>query len=93
MYILVGVDPGTTVAIAAVDLKGRLVGTWSGRDVGKEKVMEQARRFGIPCLFASDVARAPQMVAKLAAYSNTRLFTPSRVRGQKEKRELAKVHR
>ena len=90
MYVIVGVDPGTTVAIAAVDLKGRLVGTWSKRGAGKEEVLERARRFGVPCIFASDVSRAPEMVAKIAAYANTRLFAPPRDLGQAEKAGLAR---
>jgi len=92
LYLIVGVDPGTTIAIAAVDLKGRLVGMWSGRDAGKEKTMEHVRRFGIPCIFASDVARAPDTVAKLAAFANTRLFTPMRDMSQREKAALARSH-
>jgi len=90
LYVIVGVDPGTTIAIAALDLSGNFIGTWSGRDAGKERTMEQARRFGIPCIFAADVARAPETVAKLAAYANTRLYSPPRDLGQREKLELAR---
>ncbi|VVC04615.1 Uncharacterised protein [Candidatus Burarchaeum australiense] len=90
LYIIVGVDPGTTIAIAAVDLNGKIVGAWSGRDEGKERTLEHARRFGVPCLFASDVAKAPETVAKIAAWSNVRLFTPPRDMTQSEKIGLAK---
>ena len=90
MYVIVGIDPGTTIAIAAVDLKGNLVGTWSGRDEGKARTLEHMRRFGMPCLFAADVARAPDTVAKLSASCNVRLFTPPRDMTQAEKLELAK---
>ncbi|MDO8339127.1 MAG: DUF460 domain-containing protein [Candidatus Burarchaeum sp.] len=88
--MIVGIDPGTTIAIAAVDLKGRLVGSWSGRDEGKASTLVHMRRFGMPCLFAADVARAPDTVAKLSASCNTRLFTPPRDMTQAEKLELAK---
>jgi len=90
MYVIVGVDPGTTFAIAAVDLNGRFIGAWSARDAGKEKTLQEIQKLGIPCLIASDVARAPDAAVKLAAYANTRLFTPPRDLGQQEKLELAR---
>jgi len=89
-YIIAGVDPGTTFAIAAVDLNGKFLGAWSARDAGKEGMLARMRKFGIPCLIASDVAKAPDAAVKLAAYANARLFAPPRDLLQQEKQQLVR---
>jgi hypothetical protein len=71
-------------------LNGRFLGAWSSRDAGKEQALMQMRKFGLPCLIATDVSKAPDAAVKLAAYANTRLFTPLHDLGQQEKLELAR---
>jgi len=90
LYIIVGVDPGTTTAIAAFDLRGRFLGAWSGREAGKEEVVRRINAFGTPALIATDVSVVPDLVARLASDYNTRLFSPAQNLTIREKLELAR---
>ncbi|RLG20770.1 DUF460 domain-containing protein [Methanosarcinales archaeon] len=65
-YIIVGIDPGTTMGIAAFDLHGNLLGTTSERGLSISDAIEKILSFGIPVVFASDVAPAPKTVERLS---------------------------
>jgi len=65
-YLIVGVDPGTTMGLAALDLRGRLVGSTSERGFSPSGAIEWIRNMGTPVLIASDVLPIPHTVEKIA---------------------------
>jgi len=76
--IIVGVDPGTTTAAAAVGLDGTLHATYSSRtdDAGAltRWIIDQGR----PLIVAADVATMPETVEKLRRSFDAKGWTPRR---------------
>lgn len=64
-YLIVGIDPGTTVGIAALDLNGDLVTVHSSRQMGMGDVIEFLYSLGKPVVIASDVSPMPFSVEKI----------------------------
>ncbi|HZD43509.1 MAG TPA: DUF460 domain-containing protein, partial [Methanomicrobiales archaeon] len=54
-YIIVGIDPGTTTAIAALDLDGNLMDLSSSRQMTMSDIIEHLYHIGKPLVVASDV--------------------------------------
>ena len=86
--LIVGIDPGTTSAFAALDFHKRVVRIWSKRDAGKEELIEALRETGDPVIIATDVKIAPEFVLKVASAFNARLFLPMRDMSEGEKKHL-----
>ncbi|MEM3030451.1 MAG: DUF460 domain-containing protein [Candidatus Micrarchaeia archaeon] len=89
MKLIVGIDPGATVGVAALDLSGRLVALASGRGWGKEEIVERIRAVGSPAIFACDVRSPPDLLLRLAGSFNAHLYAPEKDLREEEKRELA----
>ncbi len=88
--LIVGIDPGTTLGYAFLDLSGKLIHVGSARGEDKQKLIEKIGHFGKPVLFATDVTPAPEFVLKVAANFNARIFEPGRDLTEKEKGGLSK---
>ncbi|HLD60112.1 MAG TPA: DUF460 domain-containing protein [Candidatus Bilamarchaeaceae archaeon] len=52
---MVGIDAGTKVGYAALDLNGNLVKAGSEKEVGESRIVEKIREIGIPSLLATDL--------------------------------------
>ena len=87
-FIIVGVDPGISTGIAALDLRGRPVLALSRRGLDREEVVELIRSHGIPVMIATDVNPAPDFVRKLAGMLRVPLYTPPASLSVDEKREI-----
>jgi len=64
-HVLVGVDPGTTTAVAIADLEGELLDVLSTRTADTADVVEWIVERGRPVLVAADVEPMPETVEKL----------------------------
>lgn len=65
--VLVGVDPGTTTAVALVGLDGHVLDVTSTRTADTAEVIEWIIERGRPVLVAADVTPMPNTVEKIAA--------------------------
>ncbi|WP_048149304.1 DUF460 domain-containing protein [Methanolacinia paynteri] len=83
--IIVGVDPGTTVGIAALDLDGNLVELKSSRQMSINDWIEEISALGKPVLIASDVAHMPSSVDKIRRSFHAAGYNPPEDRTQEEK--------
>jgi hypothetical protein len=90
MYIIVGIDPGKTSAVAAVDLNGKLIRSAHKTFAGADWLISEIRSVGIPVIIAGDNPEASPMVRRINASFNAKLFTPSRELPVEEKRGIAK---
>ncbi|WP_297417777.1 DUF460 domain-containing protein [Thermococcus sp.] len=86
--IIVGIDPGITVGIAAVDLNGRIVGLHSERNMPIGEVFRFVSEIGHPVVVATDVTPAPGFVEKIARSFKANLFAPRENLRIEEKNEL-----
>ena len=75
-YLIVGLDPGTTTGIAAVDLDGNLVLLSSSRQMTMSDIVEELYRAGKPLIIASDVQQMPYSVEKIRRAFNAIPYTP-----------------
>jgi len=75
-YIIVGLDPGTTTGIAALNLSGELVDQISSRTLSSSDVIEWIAARGRPLLVATDVFPTPGSVEKVKRAFNAVLYSP-----------------
>jgi len=81
-YIIVGLDPGTTTGIAALNLSGDLVDLVSSRAMSSSDVIEWIAARGRPLVVATDVFPTPGAVEKVKRAFNAVLFSRGRHAGR-----------
>jgi predicted RNase H-like nuclease (RuvC/YqgF family) len=74
--VFVGVDPGTTTAVALVALDGRVLDVMSARTADTAEVIEWIIEHGRPVLVAADVTPMPDTVEKIRASFDAAGWTP-----------------
>jgi len=67
IYTIVGIDPGTTVGIAILDLDGNPVDVFSAKNYSLSDAVARIIARGRPLIVASDVAPTPAMVKKIGS--------------------------
>ena len=90
-YIIVGLDPGTTTGIAALNLCGELVDLISSRALSSSDVIEWIATQGRPLVIATDVFPTPGSVEKVKRAFNAVLYSPGGDIPTEEKIALGKV--
>jgi predicted RNase H-like nuclease (RuvC/YqgF family) len=75
-YLIVGIDPGTTTATAALDLDGNLLHLESSRQMTMSDVIESLYRVGKPLIVATDVQEMPYSVEKIRRAFSAIAFVP-----------------
>jgi hypothetical protein len=88
-YLIVGIDPGTTTAVAALDLDGNLLHLASSRQMNMGDVVESLCRVGKPLIIASDVQEMPYSVEKIRRAFSAVAYTPKQDVSVETKVELA----
>ncbi len=87
-YLIVGIDPGTTTAVAALDLDGNLLSLASSRQMHMSDVIESLYKVGKPLIIASDVEDMPFTVEKIRRAFSAIAFTPKQDTSVETKMEL-----
>ena len=87
--LIVGVDQGTTAAVAVLDLRGALLGLHSQKNFSLSEQQLFIQSFGQPLLFAIDVSKVPATIQKLAASFGCVVVAPQKDFGRQEKSETA----
>jgi len=88
--IIVGIDPGTTSAVAAINLKGKLLALESRKNFGKNEIIKYISSIGSPTIIATDRELAPSLVMKISSGFNAVLFSPEEDLKHWEKQELTR---
>ncbi|VVB94813.1 Uncharacterised protein [uncultured archaeon] len=89
-YIIVGIDPGTTTAVAVITLEGELRMLHSSRTISIPDVIEMIADNGRPLIIASDVYPTPNAVEKIRRAFNAVLGSPDDIITTEDKIEFAK---
>lgn len=92
MYLIVGVDPGTTTGIAAVDFRGRVVDLFSSKHMSIDKIIEHLISLGRVSVIASDVQPTPSAVSKLAAQVGAIIDSPTESLSVLEKMKITRPY-
>jgi predicted RNase H-like nuclease (RuvC/YqgF family) len=88
----VGVDPGTTAAVAILTLKGELISVYSSKNFSIQDIISYISQFGSPCIIATDVHPAPHAVEKLSRAFDCKLFVPFSDIPVEEKNSLTRAY-
>ncbi|NLX49719.1 MAG: DUF460 domain-containing protein [Methanospirillum sp.] len=91
-YLIVGIDPGTTTAYAALDLDGNLLALRSSRQITLADLVEELTRIGRPLVVATDVHAMPFSVEKVRRAFSAVPFTPKADISVEAKIEAARPH-
>ena len=90
--LIVGIDPGTTVGVAILNLEGEILDLSSFRSFSLDDIVEYILDFGIPMIMATDVSDVHHTVEKLSAAFGCKTFAPQRSLSVKEKNEMTKEY-
>ncbi|MFB6294499.1 MAG: DUF460 domain-containing protein [Candidatus Nanohaloarchaea archaeon] len=85
---VVGIDPGTTTGVAALDLDGTLVDYTSRRDFAKDRIIQFMVDAGKPLIVAADVAPPPTLVEDIGSNTGSLVFAPDTDLSQNRKEAL-----
>jgi len=77
-HVVVGIDPGTTTAVALTDLDGSVLDVWSSRTVDTADVIEWIIEHGRPVVVAADVEPMPETVEKIRRSFDAAGWRPER---------------
>ncbi len=88
-HIIAGIDPGSTVGIAILDLSGKKMASESFGG-GIAEAVAAIEKYGTPSLVACDVTPPPDAVQKIASYFSCRLYCPKHNVREEEKRGIAR---
>ena len=91
-YLIVGIDPGTTIGVAALDLEGNLVHLASTRLFGAADLIAEIADIGKPLIIASDKAEMPFGVEKIRRAFSAVAWNPKKDILIREKYLLAAGH-
>ena len=77
-HVIVGIDPGTTTAVAVVGIEGTVFDVWSTRTADTADVIEWIIERGRPLLVAADVTPMPETVEKIRRSFDAAGWVPDR---------------
>ena len=86
--LILGVDPGSTSAIALIDFDGEIVKVESGKNFPPREIISEVIDEGKPVIVASDKAKFPSTVDKIATSLGTVKYELDEDLSQERKREL-----
>jgi predicted RNase H-like nuclease (RuvC/YqgF family) len=66
-YSIVGIDPGTTLGVAMIDLDGKPINVFSSKNCSLSEAVARIIAFGKPLIVASDVTPTPAMVKRISS--------------------------
>jgi predicted RNase H-like nuclease (RuvC/YqgF family) len=88
--LIVGIDPGSTSAVAAVNLDGEIRLIESDRELPPRDIIRLLVDEGRPVVVACDTCKMPSTVEKVASSMGARKFAPEEDLDRQRKRELGK---
>ncbi len=86
--LVAGVDPGTAVGWAVLDLNGGLVAVGSGKGLDLDSLIAKLMKFGRVILVGSDKSKIPSFVDDCSVKLGARVFGPSEDVRVDEKRRM-----
>lgn len=86
--LIIGIDPGNTTAVAAVDLEGDTRLLNSRLEFPHHEIIEELIETGYPLVITADKEEIPSTVDKIASSVGAKRFTPEKDLSQERKREL-----
>ncbi len=92
-YTIVGIDPGTTLGLAMVDLDGNPVEIFSSKNCSFSDAVSRIISCGTPLVVASDVSPTPSMVKRISKVFSSHLHELNESLSVEDKIALTKDER
>ncbi|MBD3354518.1 DUF460 domain-containing protein [Candidatus Woesearchaeota archaeon] len=92
-FLIVGIDPGTTLGYAVLNLKGDKLNIDSSKKLNLNKLISKIINIGKPLAIGCDVSPAPSFVENFSVKTGSKLIEPDTDLTIKEKKELTKKYR
>ena len=89
-FLIVGIDPGTTLAYAILDLDGNVIKVKSSKSLNIDSLTANIFYFGKPLIVATDVIPVPKLVEKFASQTGSKIIGPKQNFKVFQKKELTK---
>ncbi len=86
--IIVGIDPGMSVGLAILDLRGDLLLLKTMRRASRSEIVEEILNHGYPVIIATDVSPPPKSVVKIANMFDSRLLVAKYDMKAEEKKRI-----
>lgn len=86
--LIVGIDPGNTSAIAALNLDGDIILLESRLEFAPEEIIQRIVNTGKPLVISCDKEKMPSTVEKIANSVGAEKFEPEKDLSQERKRDL-----
>ncbi|MBI2151687.1 DUF460 domain-containing protein [Candidatus Woesearchaeota archaeon] len=83
---IVGLDPGTTTAYVLLGLNKEVVHSFSGKELGLNKVISQIIDNSRPVIVGTDKAKVPSFVEEFSRKTGAIVVSPTQDLGREEKR-------
>lgn len=88
--LIVGVDPGNTSAVAALNLDGEIELLESQKEFSRAEIIQKIVEAGKPVIVGSDRSEMPSTVRKIGQSLGAERFTPDRDLTSRRKKDLGK---
>jgi len=88
--LIIGIDPGSTSAVAAIDLDGEIHLLESGKNFPPSEIIERVVKVGSPVVIASDKGKTPSTVQDIGTSLGAEIFEPEKDLDSQRKRKLGK---
>lgn len=88
--LIIGIDPGNTSAVAALNLEGETVFLLSRKEFSHHEIIKEIVESGYPLVIAADRSDMPSTVDKIASSVGARKFTPENNLSRQRKDRLGK---
>jgi predicted RNase H-like nuclease (RuvC/YqgF family) len=86
--LIIGIDPGTTSAIAGINFESELIFLESGKNLSIDLMIEEALSSGRPVVVSSDKSSTPSKVDKFASNLGIKIYRPDEDLSQRKKSRI-----
>ena len=86
--LIVGLDPGTTIGYAVLDIEGKLLHVDSSKQLDLSRLISEVIKFGKILLVGTDKHKVPRLVEEFAAKLGAKVVSPEEDMKVDEKREM-----
>ncbi len=87
--LIIGIDPGATTAISAIDFDSHFVGAVSRKEFSRDDIIYEIARLGDPIVITTDKKKVPSLVRHIASAFGSKIISPRKDMTTAEKKALA----
>lgn len=88
--LIIGIDPGTTLAYAVLGLNGEVISVSSSKQLDLNSLTANVFCLGKPLVVATDVSPVPRFIEKFASQTGSKVIGPRESLKVNQKKELTK---